>query len=117
MTLLDNEHFLTELPKFFHRSRTGGPGSVVVTMKRYDGHTKPKPRDGTVAGQQHQELKCLMRAKLGTQTISTVVNPKDINKFQLAYASLLKLNMDNLKKREKKTDVAKKPKPTAAATQ
>lgn len=31
------------------------------------------------------------------------VHAKEVNKFHLAYAQVLKVNMDNLKKRERKT--------------
>lgn len=39
------------------------------------------------------------------------VHAKEVNKFQLAYAAILKTNMDNLKKRERKTAVETKSKP------
>uniref|UniRef100_A0A914VJ97 Signal recognition particle 14 kDa protein n=1 Tax=Plectus sambesii TaxID=2011161 RepID=A0A914VJ97_9BILA len=119
MTLLDNDHFLTELGKMFQRSRMGGAGSVSITMKRYDGHTKPRARTESTSSGSHNlsggggssgEPKCLLRVKHGSKKISTVINPKDVNKFQLAYANLLKLNMDNLKKRERKAEKESKPK-------
>ena len=57
------------------------------------------------------EYKCLLRAQLSSKKISTVVSSKDVNKFVLAYNSLLKGNMDGLKKREK----SKEKKKSAAA--
>lgn len=36
------------------------------------------------------------------------VHAKEVNKFQLAYAGVLKANMDNLKKRERKTGMETK---------
>uniref|UniRef100_A0A5S6R1W2 Signal recognition particle 14 kDa protein n=1 Tax=Trichuris muris TaxID=70415 RepID=A0A5S6R1W2_TRIMR len=109
MTLLDNDQFLAELVKMFQRSRTSGV--VSITMKRYDGRTKPRPRKGSAAAEQSlhahpAEYKCLFRARCRSAKISTVVNAKDVNKFQLAYASVLKANMDGLKKR--RANVGKK---------
>lgn len=37
MTLLDNDHFLTELSKLFQKARVGGPQAVTITLK----HCKP----------------------------------------------------------------------------
>ncbi|KAK2140136.1 hypothetical protein LSH36_1471g00000 [Paralvinella palmiformis] len=71
-------------------------------MKRYDGLTKPKPRKGRPQPPEPSEYKCLIRASLGNSKISTVINQKDVNKFHLAYANLIKGNMDGLKKKEKK---------------
>lgn len=44
---------------------------------------------------------CLIHACSRNKKISTVVSSKDINKFQVAYSSLLKGNMDGLKKLKK----------------
>ncbi|KAK3600914.1 hypothetical protein CHS0354_013294 [Potamilus streckersoni] len=107
MVLLENDSFLTELTKLFQKGKASG--SVQITMKRYDGRTKPKPRKGNVA--EPSEYKCLIRATLGNKKISTVVSQKDVNRFQMAYANLLKGNMDGLKKKDKKT--AKKTKSKA----
>uniref|UniRef100_A0A0M3IB22 Signal recognition particle 14 kDa protein n=2 Tax=Ascaris TaxID=6251 RepID=A0A0M3IB22_ASCLU len=103
MTLLENEHFLVELAKMFQRARLGGPQSVTITLKHYDGRTKPHPKTTTALHSPKGEDLCLFRAKLGDKKISTVVHAKEVNKFQLAYAAVLKSNMDNLKKRERKT--------------
>ncbi|GIY35859.1 signal recognition particle 14 kDa protein [Caerostris darwini] len=103
MVLLENESFLTELTRLFQKSRNSG--SVYITMKRYDGRTKPKPRPSKLAANPLppvSEYKCLIRAHLGNKKLSTIVNAKDVNKFQLAYANLLKGNMDGLKKKDKK---------------
>ncbi|KAG8176253.1 hypothetical protein JTE90_021350 [Oedothorax gibbosus] len=103
MVLLENEAFLTELTRLFQKSRSSG--TVSITMKRYDGRTKPKPRTSKSVESSLppiSEYKCLIRATLGNKKFSTVVNAKDVNKFQLAYANLLKGNMDGLKKKDKK---------------
>jgi signal recognition particle subunit SRP14 len=96
--LLENDAFLTELTKLFNKGKTSG--SVVMTMKRYDGRIKPKPRAGNVP--EPNEYKCLVRATLGNKKITTVINHKDVTKFQMAYGNLLKANMDGLKKKDKK---------------
>lgn len=100
--LLENDAFLGELTKMFQKSKTSG--SVNLTMKRYDGRTKPVPRPSKAPEkpQNPSEYKCLIRATLGNSKISTVVNAKDLNRFQLAYCNVLKTNMDSLKKKEKK---------------
>ncbi|KAH7972229.1 hypothetical protein HPB52_009764 [Rhipicephalus sanguineus] len=75
-----------------------------------DGKTKPKPRPEKLAANPIQppaEYKCLLRAHAGPNKISTVINAKDVNRFQLAYANLLKGNIDGLKKKDKKKSTAK----------
>nr|CAH7742251.1 unnamed protein product [Callosobruchus chinensis] len=44
---------------------------------------------------------CLVRAKFRSKTIATIIHQKDVNKFQVAYSSLLKGNLDGLKKLKK----------------
>lgn len=105
MVLLENEVFLSELTRMFRRARSHG--SVILTMKRYDGRTKPTPREGRKPLPEPSEYMCLIRATLRTQKISTVVHPKDVNKFQQAYCNLLKGNLDGLKKLKKTKTKAK----------
>ena len=116
MVLLENDAFLTELTLLYQRCRN--TGTVHVTMKKYDGRTKPKPkpRKGKRLNpknppQPPAEGLCLIRASNGKKKLSTVVSAKDINKFQMAYASVLRANIDGLKKHGKK----KKPKKTIVA--
>ncbi|KAG0421796.1 hypothetical protein HPB47_002335 [Ixodes persulcatus] len=76
----------------------------------YDGRVKPRPRAEKLAANPIQppaEYKCLLRAHGGPKKISTVINAKDVNRFQLAYANLLKGNIDGLKKKDKKKSTAK----------
>ncbi|XP_014790463.1 signal recognition particle 14 kDa protein [Octopus bimaculoides] len=104
MVFLENDSFLSELTRFFQRSKTSG--SLNITMKRYDGRTKPKPksnRSEQSISHETVEYKCILRASLGNKKISTIVNQKDVNKFQMAYINVLKGNMDGLKKRDKKS--------------
>lgn len=112
MVLLDNDGFLTQLTCLLQKTRMSG--TVNITMKRYYGQTKPKPKPRgakkakkLTAVEQEGESKCLFRATDGKKKLSTVVNSKDVNRFQLAYANVLKLNMDNLKKRDKRTEKGK----------
>ncbi|KAL1238121.1 Signal recognition particleprotein [Trichinella spiralis] len=95
MTLLENDAFLTELAKLYVKSRAGG--NVVITMKRYDGAVKP--RTSATKSQENIDYKCFFRAKYRNEKISTTVNQKDVNRFQLALFNVLKSKMDALKKR------------------
>uniref|UniRef100_A0A4X1US95 Signal recognition particle 14 kDa protein n=1 Tax=Sus scrofa TaxID=9823 RepID=A0A4X1US95_PIG len=101
MVLLESEQFLTELTRLFQKCRLSG--SVFITLKKYDGRTKPIPRKGSVEGFEPADNKCLLRATDGKKKISTVVSSKEVNKFQMAYSNLLRANMDGLKKRDKKS--------------
>ncbi|XP_010222947.1 PREDICTED: signal recognition particle 14 kDa protein [Tinamus guttatus] len=93
--------FLTELTRLFQKCRTSG--SVFITLKKYDGRTKPVPRKGHVESFEPADNKCLLRATDGKKKISTVVSSKEVNKFQMAYSNLLRANMDGLKKKDKKS--------------
>lgn len=66
-----------------------------------DGRDRPKPREGKPPLPESQEHMCLVRAKFRSKKIATVIHQKDINKFQVAYSSLLKGNLDGLKKLKK----------------
>uniref|UniRef100_A0A452DMB2 Signal recognition particle 14 kDa protein n=1 Tax=Capra hircus TaxID=9925 RepID=A0A452DMB2_CAPHI len=98
MVLLESEQFLTELTRLFQKCRLSG--SVFITLKKYDGRTKPIPRKGSVEGFEPSDNKCLLRATDGKKKISTVVSwiPNTP-----AYSNLLRANMDGLKKRDKKS--------------
>eukprot|EP00794_Sanderia_malayensis_P017466 gene17466-19213_t len=113
MVLLEQEAFLVQLASLFSATKTSG--TVYVTLKKYNGQTKPRQRkskkgDASKSQEHLGESRCLFRATNGKRKISTVVLHKDVNKFQLAYANLLKTNIDNLKKRDRKK--AKKNKST-----
>ncbi|XP_039249444.2 signal recognition particle 14 kDa protein-like [Styela clava] len=107
MVLLENDAFLIELTTLYQKSRTSG--TVNLTMKKYDGRTKPTPKpdkpnrtrpSSPLEPVQHDL--CLIRASNGKKKISTVVTAKDINRFQMAYTSVLRGNFDALKKRDRK---------------
>ncbi|KAG8036498.1 hypothetical protein G9C98_003820 [Cotesia typhae] len=99
MVLLENDVFLSELTRLFEKSRLSG--SVAVTIKRFNGHNKPEPRKGNPPLPKPTEYLCLVRAKLHSKKISTVIHSKDVNKFQQAYWNLLKANINGLKKLKK----------------
>ncbi|XP_076234452.1 signal recognition particle 14 isoform X1 [Calliopsis andreniformis] len=99
MVLLENDAFLVELTRLFERSRISG--SVVLTIKRFNGYNKPVPREGRPPLPTPTEYLCLVRAKLKSKKISTVIHSKDVNKFQQAYWNLLKSNINGLKKLKK----------------
>ncbi|KAL5106230.1 Signal recognition particle 14 kDa protein [Taenia crassiceps] len=88
--------------------------SLFVTMKRHDGRTKPIPKkrgDQAVRAVNSGENCCLIRATLGNKKISTLVYQRDMNRFNQAYANVIKANIDGLKKRDKRSGGK-----TAAAT-
>eukprot|EP00069_Balaena_mysticetus_P018123 bmy_11169T0 len=105
MVLLEREQFLTELTGLFQKCRLSG--SMCITLKKYDGRTKPIPKKGSVEGFEPSENKCLLRATDGKKKISTVVSPKEVNTFQMACSNLLRANMDGLEKRDKKSQSKK----------
>ncbi|XP_075254063.1 signal recognition particle 14 kDa protein-like isoform X2 [Convolutriloba macropyga] len=100
MVLLENDVFLNELTLLFDSCRE--KGSVNICMKKYDGHTKPKPSNNKKYSQQSAPepviQSCLIRANSAHKKISTVVHSKDVNKFHLQFGTILKANMDGLKK-------------------
>ncbi|XP_046509709.1 signal recognition particle 14 kDa protein isoform X2 [Equus quagga] len=87
MVLLESEQFLTELTRLFQKCRLSG--SVFITLKKYDGRTKPIPRKGSVEGFEPSDNKCLLRATDGKKKISTVVSSKEVNKFQMTQVSVV----------------------------
>ena len=109
MVLLENDAFLTELTLLYQKCRNSG--TVHVTMKKYDGRTKPKPKPRKKDKKPEKSKNppqppadglCLIRASNGKKKLSTVVNAKDVNRFQMAYTSVLRANLDGLKKHGKK---------------
>ncbi|XP_032755490.1 signal recognition particle 14 kDa protein-like [Rattus rattus] len=115
MVLLESEQFLTELTRLFQKCRSSG--SVFITLKKYDGCTKPIPQKSSVEGLEPAKNKCLLRATDGKRKISTVGSSEEVNKFQMAYSNLLRANMNGLKKRDKKNKSKKsKPAVTGVAT-
>ncbi|NWH19043.1 SRP14 protein, partial [Grus americana] len=96
--------FLTELTRLFQKCRTSG--SVFITLKKYDGRTKPVPRKGHVESFEPADNKCLLRATDGKKKISTVVSDS-FGLERLAYSNLLRANMDGLKKKDKKSKTKK----------
>ncbi|XP_041070381.1 signal recognition particle 14 kDa protein isoform X2 [Cetorhinus maximus] len=101
MVLLESDSFLTELTRLFQKCRTSG--SIYLTMKKYDGRTKPVPRKGNPDTFDPADNKCLLRATDGKKKISTVISSKEVNRFQMAYSNLLRAHMDGLKKKDKKS--------------
>jgi len=60
-----------------------------------------KPTEPIATPKPANEPSCLVRATLGTRKISTNVSSKEVTKFQMAYSSVLRGNMDALKKIKK----------------
>lgn len=73
-------------------------------MKKYDGRNCPKKSKKDVKDDTKKPAKvdnlCLFRARIGEKKISTVLQQKDLNRFQLAYSNLLRGNMYGLSKRK-----------------
>ncbi|KAI2801267.1 hypothetical protein RDWZM_009509 [Blomia tropicalis] len=120
MLIINNETFLSEMSKLFASNQSKG-GSIYITMKRIDNSKKPTPRPIKPSKKKKKQTKqpqsqpkqdetstkpnenmCLIRVHNNTRKISTVVNAKDVNKFQQAYSNLLRGNLYGLKKKEKK---------------
>jgi len=106
MVLLENDAFLTELTTLYQKCRNSG--TVYLTMKKYDGRTKPRPKKNSASTKVKSQAQvpieglCLIRATNGKKKLSTVINAKDINRFQMAFTSVLRANLDGLKKHGKK---------------
>ncbi|VFQ92329.1 unnamed protein product [Cuscuta campestris] len=99
MVRLQPDPFLNELTNMFER--TMEKGSVWVTLKHSSDKSKSQRNKMKTSGEKI-EYKCLIRATDGKKNISTMVGPKDHQRFQASYAILLKARMTALKKRERK---------------
>merc|ERR1711911_46925 len=98
MVLLENEAFLSALVSMYNKSKLAG--SIIVTLKRYDGRTKPAPR-GELVPPEPDEYSCLYRASLRSEKISTIVKADGLAVFQTSFSNVIKSNMDALKKLKK----------------
>ncbi|KAL6573446.1 RNA-binding signal recognition particle subunit srp14 [Orobanche hederae] len=99
MVRLQPDPFLNELTNMFER--TTEKGSVWVTLKHSSDKSKVKRNKMKTAGEKI-EFKCLVRATDGKKNIATMIGPKDHQRFQSSYATILKARMTSLKKRERK---------------
>lgn len=119
MLIENNETFLSEMTKLFQSNQTKG-GSLYITMKRLEPKDvklkklKAKGETQSTASQSsgQSENKCLIRVHNSKRKISTIISAKDINKFQLAYANLIKGNLYGLKKKDNKKKSGLKSKAT-----
>ncbi|CAN6543201.1 unnamed protein product [Malus baccata var. baccata] len=103
IVLLQPDPFLNELTSMFEKSTE--KGSVWVTFKRCMCTTSMKSkvqRNKMKTAGEEIDYRCLIRATLGNKTISTSVGPKEHQRFQSSYATVLKAHMTALKKRERK---------------
>ncbi|KAG0301543.1 RNA-binding signal recognition particle subunit srp14 [Dissophora globulifera] len=115
--LLDNDKFLTKMAKAFEDSKASN--TVYLTMKRrkslYHAYSTKKTRAAeeateratgdTVmdADEKDKEYSTLIRLSSGTKTkLSTHVQPHDLDRFMVQYTNIIKINMDALKKKERK---------------
>ncbi|XP_058059491.1 signal recognition particle 14 kDa protein [Anopheles bellator] len=105
MVLLTNEEFLSRLILLAQSARKDS--SFTVTIKRYDGNDRPKPREGNPPLPTPAEYSCLIRAKSRSKKLSTVVKRDEVAKFMETYAKVLRSSMDGLKKVKKVKNKAK----------
>uniref|UniRef100_A0A182MW55 Signal recognition particle 14 kDa protein n=1 Tax=Anopheles culicifacies TaxID=139723 RepID=A0A182MW55_9DIPT len=105
MVLLTNEEFLSQLTLLAQSARKDS--SFTVTIKRYDGHDRPKPREGKAPLPIPAEYSCLIRARSRSKKLSTVVKRDEVAKFMESYSKVLKSSMDGLKKVKKVKNKAK----------
>jgi len=100
MELLDNNTFLERLADLFRSTKE--KGSVWLTHKRfhYDGGDAVMD----AAGEDDREYPVLLRATDGEKNISTRINPSELETFHAVYGTLLKSNMANMRKRDRKRE-------------
>eukprot|EP00667_Euglena_gracilis_P028859 EG_transcript_37391 len=109
MVHLEESTFLLEMSKMFVQKK--GKGSIWLTIKKFLPPVK-KENEG-----EKVEPRALVRCTNGKKTIATVVSAQNVVRFQVQYATLLKVNMDcfrEAKKKEKKQASSAKssPKPS-----
>jgi signal recognition particle subunit SRP14 len=109
MVLVDADRFLNELTKLYEATKESG--TVWVTLKRSS--LQPNGKRKSESPVDESQFRCIVRATDGKKKISTLLSAKDHQRFQTAYATVLKAHMDTLKKRDKKE---KKEKKTTTAT-
>ncbi|XP_050072297.1 signal recognition particle 14 kDa protein, partial [Anopheles maculipalpis] len=100
-----HSQFLTQLTLLAQSARKDS--SFTVTIKRYDGHDRPKPREGKPPLPKPAEYSCLIRAKSRSKKLATVVKRDEVAKFMESYSKVLKSSMDGLKKVKKVKNKAK----------
>ncbi|CAG2121934.1 unnamed protein product [Medioppia subpectinata] len=142
MLIENNETFLSEMTKLFNTNQTKGgslyitmkrlepkdlklkrkaemakvstkkkkvlPKKAVKRVKQ----TTSQSSSSSAASSQPSENKCLIRVHNSKRKISTIVSARDVNKFQLAYANLIKGNLYGLKKKDTKKKSGSKAKAT-----
>jgi|Transcript_35184 hypothetical protein len=106
MVLVEESRFLLEMGKMFAAKKA--KGTVWLTIKKHLPPVKKADKDKPVPPQ------ALVRCTDGKRTVGTVVGAKNVVRFQIQFANLMKLNMDNLKKSDKKKSTSAKPAVTAA---
>lgn len=99
MVLLKSDQFISELSRLFILARN--TGAISLVLKRYNGQDRHVPKDGSKPVPDPEEFMCLVRVTYKSKKISTVINSSEVDKFQQAYCSLLRNNMDGLKKIKK----------------
>lgn len=98
--LIRMKKFLSELTRMFNLNREENGSSLYITMKKYRQKIGAEPKAKEKKGKANKKLviketkpqerkiifsednKCIIRAKIGHKKISTIINAKDLDKFQ-----------------------------------
>ncbi|KAI8978369.1 signal recognition particle, SRP14 subunit [Pilobolus umbonatus] len=111
------QQFTVELGQFYEKSKT--TGMVSVTMKRMTADrlkraakvkkVMPKGGETVVENPTSTDIQypIIYRATYKKSKISTIVSPDEMEKFQHAYATVIRAYMDTLKKKERAKKVKK----------
>ncbi|KAF9583990.1 RNA-binding signal recognition particle subunit srp14, partial [Lunasporangiospora selenospora] len=110
--------FLTRMAKAFEEAK--GSRTVYLTMKRFHYSTKKMRTEQEKAEEatgdipmdvddKDKEYATLVRLNSGTKTrVSTQVQPQDLDRFMVQYTNIIKINMDALKKKDRKKNAKPK---------
>ncbi|KAF9434420.1 hypothetical protein BGZ76_008052 [Entomortierella beljakovae] len=96
--LVDNDKFLTRMAKAFEDSKTvKSIRAAEEAVEKVAGDTVMETDD------KDKEYATVVRLASGTKTkFSTLVQPHDLERFMVQYTNIIKINMDALKKKERK---------------
>uniref|UniRef100_A0A1A9ULZ5 Signal recognition particle 14 kDa protein n=2 Tax=Glossina TaxID=44049 RepID=A0A1A9ULZ5_GLOAU len=97
--------FILRLEKLASAAKSDS--SFTVTLKRFNGHDRPVPREGKPPLPKPEEYMCLMRVHSKSKKISTVVRREDVPKMVTMYAQFMRSNLDGLKRVKKVKSKAK----------
>lgn len=109
MGRLGQDAFLTELSNLYAKNKD--KGSITVVIKRVDPAklNKSLGKDEKLEVEEGAGPRCLVRAvDSKKRKISTVLEAKDVERFNGMFGNIVKVHMDALKKRAKRRKAAAK---------